>query len=62
MITSLSYLCLFFLPLNREGEGRREFTSLSGNRQLKIVIERIRNKINLSKVKAVLLTVQFTQK
>jgi len=37
-----------------EKEGKeREFTSLPGNRQFKIVIK-TRNKINLSKVKAVL--------
>jgi len=41
MTTSLSYLCLF-LSLNGEGVGKREFISLPGNRQFKIVIKRIK--------------------
>jgi len=37
------------------GRGKeREFTSLPGNRQFKIVIKRIKDKINPLKVKAVL--------
>ena len=58
MTTSLSYftkLSLLVSSSHWRGRGKeREFTSLPGNRQFKIVIKRIKYKINPSKVKAVL--------